>query len=40
VEGTRELVVPKLPFIAVYRVKEELVEVIAVFHAAQDIPRG
>ena len=35
VEGTYELVVPRLPYIAVYRVAER-VEIIAVFHAAQD----
>ena len=40
VEGTRELVVPRLPFIAVYRVTETHIEVVAVFHAAQDRPRG
>jgi toxin ParE1/3/4 len=39
VEGTRELVLQRLPFIVVYRVTE-LVEIIAVFHAAQNIPRG
>ncbi|MBC8036289.1 MAG: type II toxin-antitoxin system RelE/ParE family toxin [Rhizobiales bacterium] len=40
VETTRELVVPRLPFIAVYRVTIDTVEIIAVFHAAQDRPRG
>lgn len=39
VELTRELVVP-LPHIVVYRVTEGAVEIIAVFHAARDIPRG
>lgn len=34
VDGTFELVVPGLPFIAVYRVTDR-VEIIAVFHAAQ-----
>lgn len=37
---TRELVVPRLPFIVVYRVTEDTVEIVAVFHAAQDRPRG
>ena len=40
VDGTRELVVSRLPFIAVYRVMEAYVEIVAVFHAAQDKPRG
>jgi toxin ParE1/3/4 len=40
VDGTRELVVPRLPYIAVYRIKAETVEIIAVFHAAQNNPRG
>jgi toxin ParE1/3/4 len=40
VEGTRELVIPQLPYIAVYVVGEDNVEIIAVFHAAQDKPRG
>jgi toxin ParE1/3/4 len=40
VPTTRELVVPRLPYIAVYRVNDDAVEIIAVFHAAQDKPRG
>jgi toxin ParE1/3/4 len=40
VEGTRELVIPRLPYIAVYVVNADNVEIIAVFHAAQDKPRG
>jgi addiction module RelE/StbE family toxin len=37
-EGTREWVVPRLPYIAVYEVHEERGEVIviAVFHGARD----
>ena len=35
VEGTYELVIPRLPYIAVYRVSEH-VEVLAIFHAAQE----
>jgi toxin ParE1/3/4 len=40
IEGTRELVEP--PHIIVYRVDEDREEVIvlAVFHGAQNIPRG
>ena len=40
VETTRELVVPRLPYIVVYRVEPDTVEIISVFHAAQDHPRG
>ena len=40
VEATRELVVPQLPFIAVYRLIHDGVEIIGVFHAAQDRPRS
>jgi toxin ParE1/3/4 len=38
VEGTREWVVPRLPYIAVYRVDAERdkLTVVAVFHGAQD----
>ena len=36
VEGTRELVIPRLPYITVYTVAEDAVDIIAVFHAAQD----
>jgi toxin ParE1/3/4 len=39
VEATRELVIPGLP-IGVYSVTEDAVEIIAVFHAKQDRPRG
>ncbi len=35
VEGTYELVVPRLPYIAVYRITA-FVEIVAIFHAAQD----
>ncbi len=40
VETTRELVIPRLPYIAVYIIGDVEVKVIAVFHAAQDIPRS
>lgn len=38
VETTRELVIPRLPYIAVYRVTEDTVEIIAVYHGARDRP--
>jgi len=37
-EGTRELVFAPLPYIAVYRVKEEAIEVLHIHPAAQDWP--
>ena len=40
VENTRELVIPRLPYVVVYQIAAEAVEVIAVFHAAQNRPRG
>ncbi len=40
VETTRELVIPRLPYIVIYRLVAETVEIIAVFHAAQDKPRS
>jgi toxin ParE1/3/4 len=39
VEGTRELLFPPLPYVAVYRVTaESSVEVVRIYHAAQDRP--
>jgi toxin ParE1/3/4 len=32
VDGTRELVIPKLPFICVYRIKDSHVEIIRFLH--------
>jgi toxin ParE1/3/4 len=37
-DGTRELLFPPLPYIAAYRVKEQNIEVLRVYHAAQDRP--
>jgi toxin ParE1/3/4 len=37
-EGTREIVFPPLPYVAVYRVKQQTVEVLRVYHGAQDRP--
>lgn len=36
IEGTRELVIVPLPFIAVYRVKNEFVEIVRLIHSAQE----
>lgn len=38
VEGTRELVVPNLPFIVAYRVSGSHVDVLAILHAARRWP--
>jgi len=35
-QGTRELVFPPLPYVAVYRVTEHSIEVLRIFHGAQD----
>ena len=37
-EGTRELLFPPLPYVAVYRVKEQSIEVLRIYHTAQDRP--
>jgi toxin ParE1/3/4 len=37
-EGTREILFPPLPYVAVYRVKEQSIEVLRIYHAAQDRP--
>lgn len=37
-DGTRELLFPPTPYIAVYRVKEQSIEVLRIYHAAQDRP--
>ena len=36
--GRRELVFPPLPYIAIYQVKEDAVEISRIFHGAQDWP--
>jgi len=35
-EGTRELVLSRLPYIVAYRIKEETVEVLHIFHRAKN----
>ncbi len=37
-EGTRELFFSPLPYVAVYRVAEQNVEVLRIYHNAQDRP--
>lgn len=35
-DGTRELLFPPMPYIAVYRMKEQSVEVLRIYHSAQN----
>jgi len=37
-EGTREVIIPRLPYYAAYRVTETAVEVFAVIHTARQWP--
>jgi len=37
-EGTRELVFASLPYIAVYRAKEQTIEILHIYHGPQDRP--
>jgi toxin ParE1/3/4 len=37
--GTRELVVPRTPYIVPYRVQGDLVEILRVFHSARRWPK-
>ena len=39
VSGTRELVVADTPYIVPYRVRDDVVEVLRVFHAARQWPK-
>jgi toxin ParE1/3/4 len=36
--GTRELVFPGLPFLAIYRVREDVIEINRILHGAQLYP--
>ena len=38
IEGTRELLFTPLPYVVVYRVVEETIEVWRIFHTSQDRP--
>jgi addiction module RelE/StbE family toxin len=38
VEGTRELLLPSLPFLLVYRITKDAVEIANVIHGAQKYP--
>jgi len=36
IEGTRELVFPGLPYIVVYRIEDQIVDILRIYHGAQD----
>jgi len=36
VPGTRELILARLPYIVVYRIADDTIDIIGVFHAAQE----
>jgi toxin ParE1/3/4 len=38
IEGTRELVFSWLPYIVVYRVKADTIEILHIYHGSQDRP--
>jgi toxin ParE1/3/4 len=40
VPGTRELVIPSTPFIAVYAIDHDRIVILAVYHGAQQWPEG
>lgn len=37
-EGTRELVLPRLPYVVVYRVREDDIEILHIYHGARNRP--
>lgn len=39
VEGTRELVIPRTPFVVVYSIDKDVVNVVAVLHGSQRWPQ-
>lgn len=40
ITGTRELIVPGLPYIVVYRITGDKVQILRVFHTSQDWPQA
>jgi toxin ParE1/3/4 len=38
VEGTRELVIGNTPYFIVYRIKDEVVEILRILHSAKKFP--
>ena len=40
IEGTRELIVSGLPYIVIYRISNETVQILRIFHTSQDWPQS
>jgi len=40
VSGTRELVIPKTPFIVPYRLQRNVIQILRVYHGARRWPEG
>jgi len=40
VPGTKELLVPSTPYIVPYRVKDEVIQILRVYHSARKWPGG
>jgi toxin ParE1/3/4 len=40
IDGTREAVVPRSPYIVVYEVSEQSVEILGIWHAAREWPES
>ncbi len=38
IPGTRELIFPGLPYIVVYQINDQSIEVLRIYHGAQDWP--
>ena len=38
IDGTRELIFPGLPYIVVYRILDETLEILRIYHGAQNWP--
>jgi toxin ParE1/3/4 len=38
IAGCRELILPKVPYIVVYRIQDQVVEIVCIYHGAQDWP--
>ena len=38
IAGTRELVIPRLPYVAAYRISDGVVDALTIFHAARRWP--
>ena len=40
IEGTREAVVPRTPYILIYQVSEDAVEILGIWHCAREWPES